>query len=75
MLGLPLGPAGGVSGNSGGQGSAGSEVKTKLEDLQAAAAAVAAGHQRAASLQWPGIHGLLSNPNFWRDRFNGKSSF
>jgi hypothetical protein len=77
---LPLG-AGNGSGNGatngphgGGGGGGGGEVTAKLEDLQAAAqaAAMAAGHQRAASLQWPGIQGLLSNPNFWRDRFNGK---
>ena len=40
----------------------------KLEDLQAAAAqAAAAGHQRA-NLYWPGIQGLISNPNIWRER-------
>merc|ERR1712020_97789 len=39
-----------------------------LEDLQAAAAqAAAAGHQRAG-LYWPGIQGLISNPNIWRER-------
>ena len=46
----------------------------KLEDLQAAAAqAAAAGHQRAG-LYWPGIQGLISNPNIWRERLalNGK---
>ena len=46
----------------------------KLEDLQAAAAqAAAAGHQRA-NLYWPGIQGLMSNPNIWRERLalNGK---
>ena len=46
----------------------------KLEDLQAAAAqAAAAGHQRA-NLYWPGIQGLISNPNIWRERLalNGK---
>ena len=47
----------------------------KLEDLQAAAAqAAAAGHQRA-NLYWPGIQGLISNPNLWRERLalNGKT--
>ena len=47
----------------------------KLEDLQAAAAqAAAAGHQRA-NLYWPGIQGLISNPNIWRERLalNGNS--
>jgi len=73
--GLPLGPGSGASGGNGQHvGTGAGEVTAKLEDLHAAAAAaaVAAGHQRAASLQWPGIQGLLSNPNFWRDRFNGK---
>ena len=52
----------------------------KLEDLHQAAAQAAvqvASQQRpnvanAASLYWPGIQGLISNPNVWRDRFNGK---
>ena len=52
----------------------------KLEDLHQAAAHAAvqvASQQRpnvanAASLYWPGIQGLISNPNVWRDRFNGK---
>ena len=49
----------------------------KLEDLQAAAAqAAAAGHQRAG-LYWPGIQGLISNPNIWRERLalNGKFKY
>ena len=73
--GLPLAAGNGVAngGQVGGVGGGG-DVSAKLEDLHAAAqaAAMAAGHQRA-SLQWPGIQGLLSNPNFWRDRFNGKT--
>ena len=48
----------------------------KLEDLhQAAAQAAAQVAQRGqpnASLYWPGIQGLISNPHIWRDRFNGK---
>ena len=76
--GIPLTP-GNVVGNGvangpqvGNPAAAAGDVSAKLEDLHAAAqaAAMAAGHQRA-SLQWPGIQGLLSNPNFWRDRFNG----
>ena len=55
----------------------------KLEDLHQAAAQAAvqvASQQRpnvanAASLYWPGIQGLISNPNVWRDRFNGKIFF
>jgi len=54
----------------------------KLEDLHQAAAQAAvqvASQQRpnvanAASLYWPGIQGLISNPNVWRDRFNGLPS-
>ena len=51
----------------------------KLEDLHQAAAQAAvqvASQQRPnvanASMYWPGIQGLISNPNVWRDRFNGK---
>ena len=53
----------------------------KLEDLHQVAAQAAvqvASQQRApnalanSSLYWPGIQGLISNPNVWRDRFNGK---
>ena len=55
----------------------------KLEDLHQAAAQAAvqvASQQRPnavanASLYWPGIQGLISNPNVWRDRFNGKKLF
>ena len=54
----------------------------KLEDLHQAAAQAAvqvASQQRPnvanASLYWPGIQGLISNPNVWRDRFNGKKFF
>ena len=55
----------------------------KLEDLHHAAAAAAQAaqqvqqqqhphHQRAnPNLYWPGIQGLIANPNLWRDRFNG----
>lgn len=47
----------------------------KLEDLHQAAAQAAAqvAQQRPnQSLYWPGIQGLISNPNLWRDRFSGK---
>ena len=53
----------------------------KLEDFQAAAQAAAqvAQQQRpnsaASNLYWPGIQGLISNPNLWRDRFNGKNQY
>ena len=48
----------------------------KLEDLQAAAAQAAAAGNSRASLYWPGIQGLISNPNVWRERLalNSKSS-
>lgn len=50
----------------------------KLEDFQAAAQAAAQVAQQrpnsaASNLYWPGIQGLISNPNLWRDRFNGKN--
>ena len=44
----------------------------KLEDLhQAAAAAAQVAQQRQpnTNLYWPGIQGLIANPNLWRDRF------
>ena len=50
----------------------------KLEELhQAAAAAAQVAQQRPnttsqANLYWPGIQGLIANPNLWRDRFNGR---
>ena len=52
----------------------------KKEDLHKAAALAAvqlASQKRQnmanASMYWPGIQGLISNPNVWRDRFNGKT--
>ena len=52
----------------------------KLEDLhQAAAAAAQVAQQRGqpnTNLYWPGIQGLIANPNLWRDRFqnlNGRN--
>lgn len=63
--------------SSGGGGGGNSAVNPyfKLEDLHQAAAAAAqvAQHQRQpnTNLYWPGIQGLIANPNLWRDRFNG----
>ena len=55
--------------------SAAAAAGTKLEDLQAAAAAHAA--TTRASLYWPGLQGLMNNPNVWRDRLalNSKLTF
>ena len=66
--------------SSGGGGGGNSAVNPyfKLEDLHQAAAAAAqvAQHQRQpnTNLYWPGIQGLIANPNLWRDRFNGRLS-
>jgi len=63
------------SGGGGGGGNSAVNPYFKLEDLHQAAAAAAqvAQHQRQpnTNLYWPGIQGLIANPNLWRDRFNG----
>ena len=64
------------SGGGGGGGNSAVNPYFKLEDLHQAAAAAAqvAQHQRQpnTNLYWPGIQGLIANPNLWRDRFNGR---
>ena len=57
---------GGGGGSGGGSGGGGG----KLEDHLAAAAVAG-----RASMYWPGLQGLMSNPNIWRDRLALNSKF